>query len=657
MFSVPCLVTTLAIAVGTVFLVRKLKKWMIFELDLNSKHFGGELVADVLKAHGVRFLFTLCGGHISPILVAAERQGIRVIDVRHEASAVFAADAVSRLSGTVGVVAVTAGPGLTNTVTAVKNAQMAESPIVLLAGAAAGLLRGRGSLQDIDQLSLFRSLCKWTTRVSCVKDIVPMLCRAFSEAQSGTPGPVLVELPIDTLYPYSLVRQHFRVPENPQSWRQRFTNWYLRFYLFRLFANGFVIKPCAPGETPSRIPVLQPQIPMPRAKHVERVVELLSTARKPVVIVGSQALLPPVSAEDTAKHVKAFHIPVYLNGMARGLLGRDPPCVFRHARRASLKEADLIILAGAICDFRLDYGRVLNRKAKVVIINRDKKQLYLNSDIFWRPFLAIRADVGSTVKEIAIRLNERYPCASDFRCPGEWVQELVNREEHRDEEIRQSTLSHPPERTNPLGVLWQLEHTGLPSTPDEDSIIVADGGDFVGSAAYILRPRGPLSWLDPGPFGTLGVGGGFALGAKLCRPKATVWVIYGDGSVAYSISEWDSMVRHHAPVIGVVGNDACWSQIARDQVALFDSSVACNLNSTSYEIIGASYSNLGQSVSESGDGLTSWRGQGGFLVNQKNFVLLPDIFQKAKELSTLGQPCMINCLIASSNFRDGSVSI
>ncbi|VEL35787.1 unnamed protein product [Protopolystoma xenopodis] len=141
-----------------------------------------------LKAHGVKYLFTLCGGHISPILVASEKKNIRVIDVRHEASAVFAADAVSRLSGTVGVAAVTAGPGITNTVTAVKNAQMAETPIVLIGGAASSLLKGRGSLQDIDQLSLFQSVCKYSARVNCVRDIIPVLTKAFFEAASDTPG-------------------------------------------------------------------------------------------------------------------------------------------------------------------------------------------------------------------------------------------------------------------------------------------------------------------------------------------------------------------------------------------------------------------------------------------------------------------------------------
>ncbi|KAF8561567.1 hypothetical protein P879_02438 [Paragonimus westermani] len=639
------------------FIARKLRKYMTFELDQNSKHYGGELVADVLRAHRVPFIFTLCGGHISPILVAAEKRNIRVIDVRHEASAVFAADAVSRLSGRVGVAVVTAGPGLTNTVTAVKNAQMAESPLVLLAGAAAGLLRGRGSLQDIDQLTLFRPLCKWCGRINRVKDIIPVLCTAFFQACSETPGPVLVEFPIDTLYSYNLVRQHFRILEKPHSLGQRVTNWYLRFYLFRLFANGFQISPCAPDVEPTSIPVREPIIPMPSGGHVDKLILLLARAKCPVLVVGSQAVLPPVPASVTAEHVKALCVPAYLTGMARGLLGRKHPMVFRHARRAALRSADVIVLAGAVCDFRLDYGRILNRKAKVIVINRDKKQSSLNSDLFWRPYLIIRADVGTTLADLSAGLSERFPCSNEFRCPQDWIDELRTREDHRDEEIRQSALVQSGDRTNPLAVLWNLEHHGLPTSDQEDAIIIADGGDFVGSAAYILRPRGPLSWLDPGPFGTLGAGGGFALGAKLCRPNATVWVIFGDGSAGYSLAEWDSLMRHHAPAIAVIGNDGCWSQIARDQVNLFGSNVACSLNTIRYDVIGAAYAGSQMAAADYAGGDHVPDNGGAFVVNRSNFASIRQVFAEAKLLSTSGRPSVINCLIATGNFRDGSISL
>ena len=182
---------------------------------------GGELCARVLAEHGVKFLFTLCGGHISPILVESKRLGLRVIDVRHEANAVFAADAVARLSGVPGVAAVTAGPGVTNTVTAVKNAQLAQSPLVLLGGATATVLKNRGSLQDIDQMALMQPHVKWARAVRRVREIVPVLRHAFVVAQQGVPGPVFVELPLDLLYEESLVRQMYGANSNGGSWAQR----------------------------------------------------------------------------------------------------------------------------------------------------------------------------------------------------------------------------------------------------------------------------------------------------------------------------------------------------------------------------------------------------------------------------------------------------
>lgn len=185
-------------------------------------------------------IFTLSGGHISPILCASEKLGIRIVDTRHEVNAVFAADAVARLSGQIGVAAVTAGPGLTNTITAVKNAQMAESPILLLGGAAANLLKGRGALQDIDQMSLFKSLCKYTATIRYVRDIPIVLRKAIQIAQSGTPGPVFVEFPIDTLYPYHLIRRELGVKESGNiSLGQRVVNAYLNNYIYSLFAGAF----------------------------------------------------------------------------------------------------------------------------------------------------------------------------------------------------------------------------------------------------------------------------------------------------------------------------------------------------------------------------------------------------------------------------------
>ena len=213
---------------------------------------GGSRVAEILKSNGVSALFTLCGGHISPILVEAKRRGLRIVDVRHEANAVFAADAMSRLTGTPGVAAVTAGPGVTNSITAIKNAQMAQSPLVLLGGATATMLRGRGSLQDIDQMALIGPHVKWSARPNTLREVVPSLEKAFEMAKKGVPGPVFVELAVDLLYPESIVREWYKAKtEKPEmNLVEKAQSLYIRGHLKYLFTefDGPVI------HTPSVLP-------------------------------------------------------------------------------------------------------------------------------------------------------------------------------------------------------------------------------------------------------------------------------------------------------------------------------------------------------------------------------------------------------------------
>uniref|UniRef100_A0AAQ6A9T8 2-hydroxyacyl-CoA lyase 2 n=1 Tax=Amphiprion ocellaris TaxID=80972 RepID=A0AAQ6A9T8_AMPOC len=486
---------------GLVFAAHKLG--LVYQLfhkvGTKSPRHGGESVAEVLRAHGVKFVFTLVGGHISPILVACEKMGIRIVDTRHEATAVFAADAVARLSGTVGVAAVTAGPGLTNTVTAVKNAQMAESPLLLLGGAAGTLLQGRGALQDIDQMSLFKPLCKFCASIRTIREIVPTVRKALAIAQSGTPGPVFIEFPIDTLYPYHLVCKEFAVKNPPKGLMGKIVAWYLNNHLMNLFAGAWENRDVSP------LPV---QIPQATDDQVQKCIELVSRAKKPVIVLGSQATLPPSPTDDIRKALEDLGIPCFLGGMCRGMLGKDSPIHIRQNRQGALKDADLVLLAGTVCDFRLGYGRTLNRRSKIIAVNRDKTQLLKNSDIFWKPTLAIQGDAGSFLVRLSKGLK-------GHRCPEEWPQSLKAGDTTKENANRAKADEKTEHHLNPLKVLHRVDELMA-----EDSIIVADGGDFVGSAAYIMRPRGPMRWLDPGAFGTLGVGGGFALGAKLCRPES-----------------------------------------------------------------------------------------------------------------------------------------
>ncbi|KAK8774709.1 hypothetical protein V5799_010755 [Amblyomma americanum] len=588
------------------------------KVDKSSLRNGGDLVADVLKAHDVKFLFCLSGGHISPILVAAEREGIRVVDTRHEVNAVFAADAVARLSGKVGVAAVTAGPGVTNTVTAIKNAQMAESPLLLLGGAAATAVKGRGALQDIDQLSLFKSLCKFTATVTTVRDIVPTLRTALQKAQSDTPGPVFVELPIDVLYPYPTVQAEVGFKGRPGSLGQKLVKLYLDYYMHNLFAGAFVPRDVSP------LPV---NVPLAKHSEVQQCAEIISRAKRPVCIVGSQSTLPPLPVQELRAALEKLGIPCFLGGMARGLLGRHSELQMRHCRRDALAQADVVILAGSVCDFRLSYGRVLSRKSKIIAVNRNKAQLYKNSDAFWKPAVAVEADAGSFMASLAKALP-------DYRCDPSWIQTLRDLDNAKEEKNKAMVEMPADKHLNPMKVLSELEAV-LP----DDAILVADGGDFVGTASYILRPSGPLKWLDPGAFGTLGVGGGFALGAKLCHPEALVVIIYGDGSLGYSMLEFDTFVRHKIPVVAVVGNDACWMQISREQVKMFKSNVACGLAYTDYH--------------RAVEGL----GAKGVLVSLPDKDRLPEVFREAQRLNREGHSVLLNCLIGKTSFREGSISV
>uniref|UniRef100_A0A1I7YDC2 2-hydroxyacyl-CoA lyase 2 n=1 Tax=Steinernema glaseri TaxID=37863 RepID=A0A1I7YDC2_9BILA len=593
----------------------------LFQVEEKSTRHGGELVASVLKSHDVREVFTLCGGHISPILVACEGLGIKVVDTRHEVTAVFAADAVARLRQSIGVVAVTAGPGLTNTITAIKNAQMAESPILLIGGAAPTLLKNRGALQDIDQLVLFRPLCKYTARVTRLRDIVPTLRAAIQAAKSGTPGPVFVEFPVDVLYPYETVIKECGFVPNPKGIKM-LINAYLMCHVSRQFGGAWNQQDISP------LPV---NTPFAKSEEINKLVEMLLSAKKPLLLMGSQASLAPVKADELKSIVESLGIPTYLGGMCRGLLGKDSPLQMRQNRRDALKECDLVILAGTICDFRLSYGRVLSPKSRIVCINRNRSQLTKNEKIFWNATQLIQADVASTLK----KLHEKITSAGKRVECEEWLNALTEREQNKEASNARKMDEVPKDgNLNPLKVLAEMDKV-LP----DDTILVADGGDFVGSAAYIVRPRGPLQWLDPGAFGTLGVGGGFALGAKLVYPERPVVIIYGDGSCGYSIMEYDTFVRHKLSVISVIGNDACWSQIAREQVPMFNSSVAVDLAHSKYHEVAEAL------------------GARGVLLDKSGEESVGATFSEAFDHARQRESTVINVIIGKTDFREGSISV
>jgi acetolactate synthase-like protein len=577
---------------------------------------GGEIIARVLTRQGVRQLYTLCGGHISPILVAAKRAGIAVVDVRDEASAAFAADATARMTGVPGVAAVTAGPGLTNTITAIENARLAETPLVIFGGATATVLEGRGALQDIDQRALMRPHVKHVFTPRAVRQLVPTIEAAFRIARQGVPGPVFVEVPVDMLYPEAIVRQWYidqggvKKPKNLVGYATRA---YLEQHLARQFWG-------APGPDPSD----PAPIDVPEANVLElgRALSMLRDAERPVLVIGSQTVSRASEVPAIAAALTKLGAPVFLAGMARGLLGRDHDLQYRHKRSAALKAADLVLVAGFPLDFRLGYGQAIGRKAKLITVNLDQAAVTKNR----RPTLGIHADPGRLIQQLASRFTAK---------PDRWIDwhaQVQRSERERDHEILDQAKEVLKGGLNPLEIFLQLEQRMA-----DDSVLVVDGGDFVATAAYILKPRRPLSWLDPGVFGTLGVGGGFAIAAAKCRPEAEIWLIYGDGSSAYSLAEFDTYVRHGMAPIAIVGNDGSWAQIARDQVEMLGDACGTVLRRSDYHVVAQGYG---------GEGLLL-----------EDPIKIGETIERAQELARKGRPVLINAMIGTTEFRKGSISI
>lgn len=578
---------------------------------------GGSIVGEVLAQHGVSCLYNLCGGHISPILQGAKMHGLKVIDVRDEVTAAFAADAASRMTGIPGVCAVTAGPGVTNTITAVKNAQEAQQPIIILGGATATILRGRGSLQDIDQISLMKPATKWAARCNKVKDLAPMLRRAFKVAVEGVPGPVFLEMAVDLLYPKELVAQWYVEESGVDKMKGlvgRAAQIGMQAYLRKQFEMPHIPMPS--------FPTISNPLNGSVDDQCERVAAALMGATKPALVIGNQAMvnMTPERAEALASAVKKLAIPTYLGGSSRGLLGRHSDIQFRHKRTAALKEADVVIVAGFPFDFRLGYGLKINKAANLISINLDATALRKNR----RPTIAVQTHPGQFLLDLSTRV------AGQGRW-SDWFETLRSREQARDDEIAsKSTMDGP--MVDPVYLFQRIEEKMA-----DDSIVIVDGGDFVATGAYIVRPRGPLRWLDPGVFGTLGVGGGFAVGAASVRPDAEIWLFYGDGSCGYSMAEFDTYVRSGMAPIAVVGTDGSWQQIARDQVKILGDPVGTELLRSDYHTVAEGYGGKGILVTNADD--------------------VEAALDEAKRLSAEGTPVCINVHLAGSDFREGSLSI
>lgn len=504
---------------------------------------AGVLVAQVLKQAGVKNLFTLCGGHIAPIYLAAAKLGIRVIDTRHEQAAAHAADGWARQTRTLGVAVVTAGPGATDAVTGVANAFFANSPVLVLAGAAPVKESDRGALQEMNQLELFKPITKWARRVTDPERVGEYVAAAVRQAFAGLPGPVYLELPVDILL----------APVKPED-------------LQRSHAL-FTSEPAAAGSDGIMIAA-----------------SLLNGAHAPVILGGSN-LWWDEAQESLEKFAAKLNAPIFLNGLARGCLAPAHPLFFQHARKEAFKKADVIVVIGTPLDFRLGYGK-FNPKAKVVLI--DKTDVHFGQN---RPH-----DVG-LAGSLDIVLQQLTEAIHLVALRQEWFDHLRHVEQSEQAGLEKMMQSE----ALPMNHYRLLAE--VVKAVDENTIVVGDGGDFVACASRVVPVLQPGNWMDPGPFGCLGVGPSFALAAKLAKPDHKVLILHGDGSFGLNGMEFDTAIRHNLPIVSLIGNDAGWGQIRNPQVALLgeEASVATDLAETHYEKVVEALGGYGEWVEKPED--------------------------------------------------------
>ena len=483
---------------------------------LTSAH-GGRLVARRLKAHGVTKLFTLSGGHIFSIYDGCREEGIDIVDTRHEQTATFAAEGWAKATREPGVAALTAGPGVTNGMSALGSAQMNNSPIVVLAGRAPAARWGQGSLQEMDHVPFVAPLTKLAATPETTAEIPGLVDDAFLAAQAPHSGPAFVDFPMD------LVFSEAAEPE-----------------------DGRTAPPAGEG-------------PEPDGSAMERAIALLKEADRPVIMAGTNlywghgevALLQ--LAEERG-------VPVFLNGMGRGCVPADHRLAFSRARGDGLKGADLALVIGVPMDFRLGFGAAFGEETELVVIDRAEPVR-----AHPRP---VAAELYGGLPAILDALREGTTGAADTSA---WVahlreQETAKRAKETDE------LNDPRAPLHPMRLYKELGEV-----LDRNAIVIGDGGDFVSYAGRVIDTYEPGCWMDPGPFGCLGSGPGYALAAKLAHPDRQVVLLQGDGAFGFAGMEFDTLARHGVDVVSVMGNNGIWALEKHPMEFLYGYSVAAEL--------------------------------------------------------------------------------
>jgi len=484
---------------------------------------GGRLIARRLKAHGVSKLFTLSGGHLFSIYDGCREEGIEIVDVRHESTAAFAAEGWAKVTREPGVCALTAGPGVTNGMSAMASAQANHSPIVVLGGRAPAMRWGQGSLQEIDHVPFVRPITKLAATAGGTEEIPGLVDVAFHAALAPHGGPTFVDFPLDFVFmeaaEHESARQDAAAEEGGSVGQQR--------------ASGAAI---------------------------ERAGELLRDAERPVIMAGTD-LYWGHGEEALLELAQTLRIPVFLNGLARGCVAADHELFFSRARSQALKGADVALVVGVPMDFRLGFGGAFGDQTEIVVVDVEEPE---------RPHP--RAVAAECYGGLAETFTDLVAAAGAKALSSErWVSELRAAESER----RAAERAEREDDREPLHPMRLYAELG--AVLDRDAIVIGDGGDYVSYAGRVIDSYQPGCWLDPGPFGCLGTGPGYALAAKLARPDRQVVLLLGDGAFGFSGMEFDTLSRHGVNVVGVMGNNGIWALEKHPMEFLYGYSVAAEL--------------------------------------------------------------------------------
>jgi acetolactate synthase I/II/III large subunit len=497
---------------------------------------AGRLIARRLRANGIDTVFTLSGGHLFSIYDGCRDEGIRLIDTRHEQTATFAAEGWSKVTRLPGVAALTAGPGVTNGMSAMAAAQQNQSPLLVLGGRAPALRWGMGSLQEIDHVPFVAPLARFAATAQSADAAGRLIDEALQAAVTAPSGVGFVDFPMDHVFSMS-------------------------------DDDG------RPGALTNL-----PPAPTPDGDAVDRVCGLLSAAQRPVIMAGTNVWWGHAEAA-LLRLAEERQIPVLMNGMARGMVPADHPLAFSRARAKALGEADVALVIGVPMDFRLGFGKVFGPQTQLVVADRAEPDREHP-----RPIAAgLYGDLTSILSALAV------PDRTDHR---NWIDELRTAEAAA-RGLEKAELDDDRIPLHPMRVYAELA-----PLLDRDAIVVIDAGDFGSYAGRVIDSYLPGCWLDSGPFGCLGSGPGYAMAAKLARPDRQVVLLQGDGAFGFSGMEWDTLVRHNVPVVSVIGNNGIWALEKHPMEAIYGYSVVAELRpGTRYDEVARALGGHGELVS------------------------------------------------------------